>query len=283
VKAHSAWFTLATALLIVCAANVAVILMHAHLGLGAELGLEMLIVGVGFAIPIGLTVAVLWPDLKIIFSIISDGPARATPILLAFVREELKLLEGRIADTRTTGIDLKGSTVTPWVRSRCFGVASGPYRTTDGLVPSKFLETYSHYLRTHAEYLKRTSCTTSCRINVAAPAELAIDSREHPETWAEYQRWHDDNGVALLYLDNARARELARETQLGDTVDIAMWVGELVLLVEDRDSGATNLRLALVGEVLYRRCVTYLRQVQDEAKPLSDHAFERPANTPAFY
>ncbi len=144
VQAYNGWFTLAFTLFIVVAANAFIVsVLHAHLSIGAELALEVLIVLVGVAVPLGLLLITLWPELKAIFDIVSNGPPKATPILLRFVREEMKSLGDRIADTRAEGIDLDGSVVTPWVRDRCFAVASGPYLGTDSLVPSVFLATYS--------------------------------------------------------------------------------------------------------------------------------------------
>ncbi len=273
VTAHSAWFTLVVALLIVALANIVVVgVLHAHLSFGAELGLETLIVCVGVAIPVGLTLAILWPELKAIFAIVSNGPSRATPILLRFVSEELRLLGDRIADTRSRGIDLENSMVTPWVRERCFAVTSGPYHGTDVLVPSKFLATYadSVYLRAQADYMRRTSCTTSVRINVSSLTDLEVDLKDNPKASAEYEQWHIDNGVELLYLDNEKARAISRQDGLAGTVDTAIWEGELVLLWEYRDSGETNLRMTLVGESTYRRAMSFLQHAREAAIPFSD-------------
>jgi len=259
------------ALFIVAAANIVMArVLHTHLSLGAELGLEAAIVFVGIAVPVGLVLAMLWPEMKEIISIISGAPPRATPFLLRFVSEELKLLGDRIDDTRTRGVDLEGNVVTSWIRDRCFVVASGPYLATDVLVPSEFLALYSGYLRAHADYVKRTGCSTSMRVNVAARDDLWADAQQHPEALATYEQWHLANGVELLHLDCEKARAIARQVGLRETIDFAIWEGELALLVDYRDDGATNLRLALVDETSYRRCMTFLRQAVEAAVPFGE-------------
>jgi hypothetical protein len=270
VKAYNGWFTLALAIFIVAAANVVVVgVLHADMGIGAELGLEVLIVIIGLAVPLALILLTLWPELKVIFGIVSDAPPKATPILLRFVREEMKLLGDRITDTRSRGIDLDGNVVTPWVRDRCFAVATGPYRGTDSLLPSRFLATYSAYLRQQAEYLKRTECTASARINLAPAAALERDREEHPEEYRRYEAWHRENNVELLHLEEDAAQLIALDAGLKDTTDLAIWVGEVALLVDYRPDGTTNLRLALVGESSYRRAMFFFDEALAEARPFA--------------
>lgn len=271
IKAHNAWFTLIVALLIIAAANIVIAgVLHADLGLGAELSLEAVIVVVGVAVPVGLTLVMLWPELKEISNIISSAPPKATPILLRFVGEELKLLGDRISDTRSRGIELEKNVVGSWIRDRCFTVATGSYRATDVLVPSKFLSLYPAYLQAHADYVKRISCNSSVRINVSPLDELTADSAAHPEALEAYKQWHRDHGVELFYLDSELASDISRQAGLGNTLDLAIWEGELALLVEYLANGATNLRLALVGETSYRRSEAFFQAVLEASVPLDD-------------
>lgn len=143
----------------------------------------------------------------------------------------------------------------------------GPYCATDVLVPSRFLSLYSAYLQAHADYIKRTSCHSSVRINVSSLSELTDDSRAHPEALEAYKKWHSDHGVELLYLDSEQAGDIARQVGLGETLDLAIWEGELALLVEYRANGATNLRLTLVGETSYRRSEAFFQSVLDASTP----------------
>jgi hypothetical protein len=270
VNAHSAWFTLGVAALIILFANLVMArILHAHLGPGEEFVLEVMIVFVGFAIPIGLTLATLWPEMREIIGIVSNAPSKATPILLCFVSEELKLLGDRIDDTRTRGIDLEGSVVSSWVRDRCFAVASGKYLAADSLVPSRFLALYSEYLQAHRDYLRRTGTVGSVRVNLALTEELLIDASENEEALLAYEKWHADNEVELLHLEGTRAAEIARDVGLEKTIDTAVWEGELALLIEYPDTGATNLRLGLVDETSYRRCRAFLARVRDAAVPFA--------------
>jgi hypothetical protein len=270
IQTYNGWFTLALTLLIVVGANVLVTsVLHAHLSIGTELGLEILIVLVGVSVPLGLTLFTLWPELRAIFDIVSDGPPKATPILLRFVREEMRSLGDRIADTRSEGVDLEGSIVTPWVRDRCFAVASGPYLGTDSLVPSAFLGTYFAYLREQADYIARTGCATSVRINLASMGALRMDAERNPKAVRRYIAWHRENGVKLLHLDEERAMETARQTGLGERIDLAIWEGQMALLVAYSASGAANLRLALVGETSYRRSMAFFAEAAAEAVPFS--------------
>jgi hypothetical protein len=267
VQAYNGWFTLALALLFIVGANVLVVgALHAHLSVGAELGLEILIVLVGVAVPLCLILITLWPELKAIIDVVSDGPPKATPILLRFVREEMRFLGDRIADTRTEGIGLEGTTVTPWVRDRCFAVASGPYLGTDSLVPSVFLATYSAYLREQAGYIARTGCT-SVRINLAPVDALRVDGERNPKALQRYLAWHLENGVELLHLEEERAAEIALQTGPGTRTELAIWEGEMALQIAYSAGGAANLRLALVGETSYRRSMLFFAEAAAEAVP----------------
>jgi hypothetical protein len=268
VRGHPGWFALATALLLIAVANIIVAgILRAHLSFGAELGLEVLIVFVGISVPVGLTLGALWPELKAISSLVSEGPAAATPIMLRFVGEELKLLHDRVADLRSRGIDLELNDVTPWIRQRCFAVSSGRYCATDVLVPSEFVARFVPYLRAHADYVARTRQTDSCRVNIASAEMLERDRCANPDDWETYRKWHTDNGVRLLYLDPGAVGEYAREVGLDGTTDIATWDGDVVLLVEYRDDGETNLRTAFVGEIWYQRGMSFMQRVVEQAQP----------------
>jgi hypothetical protein len=269
VKAHPAGFPLVLALLIILAANIVLAKMHSHLSLGTELGLELLILFAAISVPIVLISAILWPELKTIYKVLSEGPAKATPILLRFVREEMRELGEKIADTRSSGIDLPPNVVTPWIRDRCFAVASGNYLTTDVLVPSRFMDIYPDYLRAHRQYIDRRP-NESVRINLASTADLLADSRNNPDAFDEYVQWHTEAEVELLHLDLTRARKIAEQCQLRGTVDFAIWQKEFALLVEYRDSGETNLRLTLVDEPTYGRCLSFFERVREEARSFSD-------------
>jgi hypothetical protein len=270
VKAHPGWFTLAVSVLIILTANLVLTkVLHAHLSLGTELGLELLILLAVISLQGVLVSAVLWPELKIIYKILFDSPAKATPVLVRFVKEEIKELAEKISDTRSVGIDLQPNVVTPWIRTRCFAVASGNYLTTDVLVPSQFMDIYPDYLRAHRKYVEENSCE-SVRINLASTADLLADSRDMPDVFEKYERWHVEAGVKLLHLDLGRATKIAEQYQLQETVDFAIWQREFALLVEYRNSGATNLRLTLVDEITYRRCLEFFGCVREEASPFSE-------------
>jgi hypothetical protein len=228
-----------------------------------------LILLVAVSVPVVLTSAILWPELRTIYGTVSEGPAKATPILLRFVREEIRELGEKIADTRSEGIDVAPNVATAWIRDRCFAVASGNYLATDVLVPSRFMAMYKGYLGTHRKYLEETSCE-SVRVNLASTAELLADSRDNPDAFAQYVQWHTEAGVALLHLDAVRATEIAEQCQMRTTVDFAIWQGEFALLVEYRESGETNLRLALLDEPTYRRCLSFFERVREGAIPFSD-------------
>jgi hypothetical protein len=237
--------------------------------LGSEAGLEALILFASVSVPIVLTLTILRAELKTIYSTLNEGPRKAAPILLRFVSEEIKELGEKIADTRSDGIDLEPRVATIWIRDRCFSVASGNFFATDVLVPSQFLPTYSDYLRAHRKYLDDSSCT-SVRINLASTQNLLSDSRGNPTEFAQYERWHSDAGVTLLHLDEARALELAQQCKLRKTRDFALWEGEFALLVKYRRSGETNVRLALVGEPAYERCLSFFKQAREEARPFHE-------------
>ncbi len=261
---------LAIALIVVGTANVVIVsLLRSKPTLGAEFGIEAAIVAIAVALPVGLTVGALWPQLRLIFAIVEDGPRSGTRVLLGFVREELRELEERVADIRSGGLDLERGVVSAWVRARCFAVGSGSYRATDVLVPSRFLDTYSEYLDAHALYIHARPGIRSVRVNVAARVDLERDTVERPDTWAKYQDWHTKHGVTLLHCDEAVARDTAQQEGLGSTVDVAFWEGELALLVEYHSDGKTNLRIALVGEPWYRRCQRYLQRIEDKGQPFA--------------
>ena len=251
VKAHPIWLTLGVAVLVLVAANLVLTrILHTHLSLGSELGLELVILLIVLSVQGLLVSAVLWPALRAIYKILFDSPAK-------------------IANTRSGGIELPSNVVTPWIRTRCFAVASGDYLTTDVLVPSQFMDIYPDYLEAHKKYLKEKMCE-SVRINLAPTGELLADSRNMPDVFGKYEQWHTDAGVKLLHLDLARATKIAEQCQLQGTVDFAIWQKEFALLVAYRDSGTTNLRLALVDEATYRRCLEFFEHVQDEAVPFSE-------------
>jgi hypothetical protein len=267
-RRHHVLFTLIAALLIVGITDILMdSVLHAHRTLGVELGIEVVIVLVGVTVPAGLAFAALWPELKTMLDVTSKAPPKSAPILLRIVREELKELEERITDARSRGIRVGRSDVTPWIRKRCFAVASGAYLATDLLVPSEFLSRYSSYLVAHAEYVRRTACNDSVRVNLAPTRELAADMRKNPKSWDEYVNWHEENGVELRHLDRATALDIARETKMGKTVDFAIWEEELVILVEDQDDGDTMLSLAFADEHLYRCCEAFLLSVREHAMP----------------
>lgn len=270
VKAHPIWLTLGVAVLVIITANVVLTqVLHTHLSVGSELGLELVTVLVVVSVQGLLVSAVLWPELREIYKILFDSPAKATPILVRFVKEEINDLSDKIARTRSDGIELPPNVVTPWIRKRCFSVASGDYLTTDVLVPSQFMDIYQDYLDAHQKYLMENSCE-SVRINLASTDKLLADSRNMPDVFQRYERWHDDAGVELLHLDFARATRIADQCDLQGTVDFAIWQKEFALLVAYRQSGATNLRLALVDDHLYRRCLEFFERVRREAVSFSD-------------
>jgi hypothetical protein len=250
--------------------------LHGHLSLGAEIGLEAVIVFVGLAIPIGLVLATLWPEMRVIVSIVSGAPPKAMPILLRFVSEELQLLSDRIDDTRSRGIDLEGRVVSSWVRDRCFAVASGTYVATDSLVPSEFLSLYSPYLVAHKKYVERVGSRNSVRINLADVDDLRYDAEMNEADWRAYEGWHTENNVDLLYLKADTAQEIATDAGLENTVDLAIWQGEMALFFDYAESQTTKMRLALVGETSYRRCTAFFGAVRDAAIPFSDVFAEDP-------
>jgi hypothetical protein len=269
VLAHPVWFTLVVSLLVVGIANIVLTLIHTHLGLGTETGLEILILFVAVSVPITLTSIILRSELKTIYTTLSEGPSKAAPILLRFVSEEIRELGEKIADTRSDGIDLEPRVAAAWIRDRCFAVASGSYFATDVLVPSRFLGMYSDYLRAHRKYVEESSCK-SVRINLASTRDLQTDFRKNPAAINRYQQWHIDAGVDLLHLDLERAWEIAEQCQLRKTIDFAVWEGEFALLVKYRSSGETTLRLSLVGEPVYRRCSLFFERIREEAKPFHE-------------
>ena len=270
VKAHPLWLTLGVAVLVIVAANLVLTgILHRHLSLGTELGLELLILLVVISVQGVLVSAVLWPELRTVYKILFDSPAKATPILVRFVKEEIKELSEKIADTRSGGIDLPPNVVTPWIRNRCFAVASGNYLTTDVLLPSEFMEIYPDYLLAHKQYLREKSCD-SMRINLAPTDGLLADSRDNSDAFDRYEKWHVDAGVDLFHLDLARAKQIAQQCQLGEAIDFAIWQEEFAIVVEYRESGATNLRLTLINESTYRRCWSFFECVRDEAVLFSE-------------
>lgn len=277
VNAHSGWFTLIVAVFIIGLANLLMArVLHGHLSLGASFGLEMMIVFIGVAIPIGLTLASLWPEIKVIVSTVSDAPSKATPILLRFVSEELQQLSDRIVETRSSGIDLEGRVVSSWVRDRCFAVASGTYVATDSLVPSDFLSRYSSYLVAHRKYVGRTGCKNSVRINLAPVEDLRLDAEMSPEDFRLYCEWHEENGVQLLHLSPEKAHAIAGEMDLEKTIDLAIWKGEMALFFEYGSSEKTKMRLAFVDERNYRRCIAFFNAVEDAAVPFSSLFSQEP-------
>lgn len=270
VKAHPIWLTLVVAVLVIVAANLVLTqILHTHLSVGTEIGLELLILLIVISVQGVLVSAVLWPELRAIYKILFDSPAKATPILVRLVKEGIKELAEKISETLSDGTDLQPNEVTPWIRKRCFAIASGNYLTTDVLVPSQFMDIYPDYLRAHRKYVEENSCE-SVRINLASAADLLTDSRDMPDAFEKYERWHVEAGVKLLHLDLALATRIAEQCQLQETVDFAIWQKEFALLVEYRNSGATNLRLTLVDEITYRRCLEFFERVREEATPFSE-------------
>jgi hypothetical protein len=277
VNGHSGWFTFVVAISIIVSANLLMAeVLHGHLSLGAELGLEAMIVVVGIAIPIGLTLATLWPEIRVIVGIVSSAPSKATPVLLRFVSEELQSLSDRIVDTRSRGIDIERSVVSKWVRDRCFAAASGTYVATDSLVPSEFLSLYSSYLASHAKYVGRTGSAGSMRINLASVDDLLVDADVNGEDLREYQGWHVEKEVELLHLDTKRAQAIASDVGLDTTIDLAIWEGEMALFFDYGEDGTTKMRLALVDETSYRRCIAFFDAVREEAIPFSSLFAEDP-------
>jgi len=270
VLAHPLWFSLIVSLLVVGVANLVLAQMDAELSFGSEAGLEVLILFAAVSVPIVLTLTILRSELKTIYSTLNEGPTKAAPILLRFVSEEIRELGEKIADTRTDGVDLEPRVATAWIRDRCFSVASGNFYATDVLVPSVFMGLYEDYLRAHRNYLHGSQSCDSVRINVASTRDLVMDFRANPLAVRRYERWHVEAGVELLHLDEVRAMEIARQCQLRNTFDFAVWEEEFALLVRYRESGETNLRLALVGEPVYQRCIGFLERAREEAKPFHE-------------
>jgi hypothetical protein len=270
VLAHPLPFSLVVSMLVVGIANFVLAQMHAHLSLGSEAGVEILILFAAVSVPIVLTLTILRSELKTIYDTLNEGPNKAAPILLRFVSEEIRELGEKIADTRSDGVDLEPWVATAWVRDRCFSVASGNFVATDVLVPSVFMALYSDYLHAHRSYLDDTESCVSARINLASTRDLLRDFKNDPITFNRYQRWHTEAGVELLHLDEIRALEIARQCQLRKTLDFALWEEEFALLVKYRKSGETNLRLALVGELAYRRCLHFYERALEEAKPFHE-------------
>jgi hypothetical protein len=266
--ARKFWVHALGAVAILVIANAVIVgAFGAQLGLGGTLVLEFAIVAVIFAIPIILTGVTLRRPLRRIFDIIANGRGPAILILLTLVSEELKAIESRIGELRNAGADFKLSDVPHWVKTRCFAVATGRYIATDAQVPSAFLAMFDDYLEGHGEYLRRTGCVTSIRVNVASRAELERDRRAHADAWAAYEDWHAKNGVELLYCDHGTALRIARDNSMGDTIDTAFWVGELALLVDYPEPDKARLRAALAGELSYQHCADFLEQVLKRSTP----------------
>ncbi len=107
------------------------------------------------------------------------------------------------------------------------------------------------------------------RINVAPVESLRADSGRHPKSLRRYEAWHRESGVKLLHLEQARAAEIARQVGLRERTDLAIWEGEMALVIAYSTGGAANLRLALVGETSYRRSMRFLEEATAEAVPFS--------------
>jgi hypothetical protein len=244
--------------------------------------MELAIVLVSVAVPVILTLVTLRRQLQTVMGVVSGGPPEATPILLRFVGEELRELESRVSEVKTTGTLLNQSMASHWVRRRCFAGTTGRHVAADASVPSEFLRHYRDYLQAQDLYVRRTRRRDATRINISDDAALARDAQAHPEAFAEYVNWHREHHVALLHVPSQRALHLAQLNRLEDRTEIGAWVGEVALVWENVPEGI-RVRLAFVGETLYDRCVEYLEAVLAEAKRFPAFGLETGADLPAVH
>lgn len=269
IQARRFWVHALFAVAILGAVNVAVLrAVGTQLSLAMSIILEFGIVGLIFAIPVVLTLVALRRPLLRLIAIASDCPPPAVRVVIGIVSEKLRVIEDDIEQLKRTGADFEYSSASQWVRRVIFAVAEGPYFATDVQVPSEFLAKYRPYLEAQAEYLDRTGHTGSVRVNVASKAELEADRLAHPEAWAEYVEWHRKHPT-LLHCEPGTARDLARANGMGDVLDTAFWSNELALLLE-YPPGKARLRVALVGEVGYQHCASFIEDVLKNSVPFSD-------------
>lgn len=266
VKAHLVTLHLLVAGALTGIADVLISLTRAHLPSAVEsLPLEIGVVLVSLAVPVVVTAVALRREFRAMLKVINDGPPAAAPILLRFVTEELAFLQEQVDDLRTQGALLDAEHVSDWVRRRCFEVTHGRYIAADSSIPSDFLKRYRNFLTAHADYIRRTNCEDSVRINVAPTDSLITDSKNNPDRFKEYIQWHQDHGVVLLHFDRVTALNVARRHNLGTTIDWSYWVGELALSWEYEQVGV-RMRLIFVGESTYRRAHDFLRDILEDAE-----------------
>lgn len=267
VRTHVAAVHIAVAMLLAAMGNAIVFASRIHVpSLLETLSLELVIVVVGLAVPAILTAGALRREFQAILALTADGPGSATPILLRFVGEELEDLQDLLGDLRTQGALVNQEGVSEWVRRRCFVATRGRYVSTDSCAPVLFLERYGDLMKAHADYLERTGRRDSVRICVASREAILSDIALRPELVREYIDWHSRNHVALLYLDDSYAAELAARKRLGGVIDWSLWLDEVVIAWEYLAAGL-RLRLSFAGDSTYRRCHAFLHDVLDMAAP----------------
>ena len=266
VKAHPVALHLLVATALTTLVDLVISVTRTHLPSVVEsLPLEAGIVLISLAVPVVITMMSLRREFRAMMRVINDGPPAAAPVLMRFITEELVELQEQVDDLRTQGALLDVEHVSEWVRRRCFEVTHGRYISTDSCVPSDFLRPYKRYLVAHAEYLKRTGCEDSVRINVASTDGLIADRNTNPDAFRRYVEWHRDHGVALLHLDREAASNVANDHNLGSLIDWSFWLGELALSW-DYETVGVRMRLTFVGESTYRRAHEFLQDVLEEAQ-----------------
>jgi hypothetical protein len=267
VQAHGLTVHLASGVILVTLANLLLVgLVGARPGLAEGIVLEVLIVLAAAAVPASLKAATLRRQFRAISSILSEGPAGATPILLRFISEELRELHERIEDVRSVGKDIIDTDVSNWVRERCFSVTTGRYIGLDECVPSRFLELYSDYLHAQQDYLDRPGSRRSIRVNVADGEALSQDKAANPAAWKWYVEWHENHKVSLRHCERQTAIRLSRQKNLDSVIDVAFWEGEMAVLVTyEQDQRLTRLRVYFEGESYYERAERFIDAVIDSS------------------
>ncbi len=246
------------------------LLFPAHLLPGSATGRA----GVEFAaivfvagVPVAITVAALFPELRVLIDIVgrSNNPGRAT--IVKFLEDRLTSLDDNLKGLRGVGEDFDAIDIATWFRL-CFETLRGRYVGTDHHVPSEWRELYEELLLAHRGYVARTGVEDSTRVILSDVTGLRTDRNAHQSEFEWFLEQHKPDILARR-LDRSKAQELAEQCGL-DTTDLGFWEGELALLfLASPDKRHIRLRMVFPGEPEYKRCADYIRQVERRALPLT--------------
>jgi hypothetical protein len=194
--------------------------------------------------------------------------------VLPFLTETVDQMAEQLNELHGSGVELDSDPVANWLR-RCFQTA-GPstrYAGTDSHVPSEYEAIYTDYLKAQGLFL--SNLKDHARIMIVEMGRLRSD-KFGSNSYQSFVEWHETNEVWLAQLEPDANRTYLKEnkhlSELLDT-DIGFWENKYVLLFKPiRKAGErerTLLRIAYVGEPLYKKCQEYMDWVK-KATPVGE-------------